>query len=174
MLPDSDALEVEHIALAGETVTVNLRACRPVADCPGCGHSSDRVHSRYTRKLTDLPWYGRRVQLHLRSRRFFCRASECPRKIFAERLPDLAEAYARTTTRLCEAHRQIGFALGGEPGSRLTCRLAMPTSPDTLLRRIRSTTLPETPVPHVLGIDDWAFRKVVATAQFFVIWNESA
>lgn len=159
VLLDSDALELEHVVIAGETVTVNLRASHPAAECPRCGHLSDRVHSRYIRKLTDLPWRGRRVQLRLRSRRFFCRSAECPRKVFAERLPDVAGAYARTTTRLYEAHRQIGFALGGEPGARLAGRLAMPTSPDTLLRRIRSTPLPEALVPRVLGIDDWAFRK---------------
>jgi hypothetical protein len=32
---------------------------------------------------------------------------------------------------LSDAHRAIGFALGGEAGSRLAEHLDMPTSPDT-------------------------------------------
>ena len=40
----------------------------------------------------------------------------CPRRVFAERLPLVAAPYARTTARLHQAHRAIGFALGqGHP-----------------------------------------------------------
>ena len=35
----------------------------------------------------------------------------------------------------------------------------MPTSPDTLLRRVQKAPLPAQPVPRVLGVDDWAWRK---------------
>jgi transposase len=52
-----------------------------------------------------------------------------------------------------------GFALGGEAGARLATRLAMPTSPDTLLRRVRHAHLPVPPPVRVLGVDDWALRK---------------
>jgi transposase len=61
--------------------------------------------------------------------------------------------------RLCDTHRTIGFALGGEAGARLAGRLGMPTSPDTLLRRLRSAPIPDRPIPRILGIDDWAWRK---------------
>jgi hypothetical protein len=49
--------------------------------------------------------------------------------------------------------------LGGEPGARLAGRLAMPTSPDTLLRRVRSSAPAAASTPRALGIDDFAFRK---------------
>jgi transposase len=67
--------------------------------------------------------------------------------------------HARTTVRLRDTHCSIGFALGGEAGARLARTLAMPTSPDTLLRRIRNAAQVENPVPRILGIDDWAWRK---------------
>ena len=35
----------------------------------------------------------------------------------------------------------------------------MTTSPDTLLRLVRALPLPTRPVPHVIGIDDWAIKK---------------
>ncbi|WP_425438292.1 transposase family protein [Niveispirillum cyanobacteriorum] len=43
--------------------------------CPGCGTRSGRIHSRYHRRLADLPTTGRRVELVLRARRFFCDVS---------------------------------------------------------------------------------------------------
>jgi transposase len=85
--------------------------------------------------------------------------ADCPRRIFTERLPDVVAPQARTTRRLHEAHCDIGFALGGEAGARLAARLAMPTSPDTLLRRVRQAPLAQRTTVRVLGVDDWAFRR---------------
>jgi len=81
------------------------------------------------------------------------------RKTFAEQIPDVVRAYARRTQRLAQAQREIAYSDGGEAGACLTAKLKMPTSPDTLLRLIRSATDPETPCPRVLGVDDWAIRK---------------
>jgi hypothetical protein len=60
---------------------------------------------------------------------------------------------------MAEARRAIGFALGGEPGARLAERLAVPTSPDTLLRRVRQGAPGDLPSPRALGIDDFALRR---------------
>jgi transposase len=111
------------------------------------------------RTLADLPWQGVAIRLQLTVRRFFCRNDTCPRKIFAEQLPPIAKRYARKTTRLNDALTLIGFAIGGQAGARVAKRLAMTTSPDTLLRRLRQSVLVEHPTPKVLGVDDWAFRK---------------
>jgi transposase len=159
LLFDPSLVRVRHVKLDGQAVTVLVESVGATACCPQCGHGSPRIHSRYVRKLADVPWHGRAMQLHLKVRRFFCVVADCPRRIFAERLPTVTTSYARTTIRLREAHCTIAFALGGEAGARLAVRLAMPTSADTLLRRIRSAPLADWPVPRVLGIDDWAFRK---------------
>jgi hypothetical protein len=97
--------------------------------------------------------------LRVTVRRFRCRAAGCERSVFCERLLTVLAPHARTTERMAAAHRAIGFALGGEAGSRLAERLAAPTSPDTLLRRVRSATAPSGPTPRVLGVDDFAFRR---------------
>jgi hypothetical protein len=99
--------------------------------------------------------------LRLAVRRFFCRTVDCPRRVFCEQLPDLLARYAQATQPLHVTHRDIGLALGGEPGSRLAAKLGMPTSPDTLLRRVkqsRPSTAPAT-TPRIVGVDDWAMRK---------------
>src|SRR3954449_5110474 len=88
--------------------------------------------------LADLPWQGRIVELQVRVRRFRCSSLECRRRIFAERL-DIARPKARRTVQLHQIKQHIGFALGGEPGSRLAVRLAMPVSGDTLLRLVRAS-----------------------------------
>ncbi len=89
------------------------------------------------RRLTDLPWQGRVVEIRLHARPFRCANSQCPRR-FTERLPETVQPKARRTVRLGESHLAIGFAVGGEPGSRLSDKLAMPVSGDTLLRMVRA------------------------------------
>src|SRR5690348_16124583 len=132
LLPESDSLALQVVRIAGETVTLVVQAIGSTRSCPGCGEASTRVHSRYTRTRADLPWQGRAVRIELKARRFFCPVIACPRKTFVERLPQLAAASARSTTRLQDAQRLIGQALGGEPGARLAGPLGLPTNPDTL------------------------------------------
>jgi transposase len=156
---DPQRLSFKCTVGVGASLTFVIQSTAPTAACPLCGQTSARPHSRYLRRLADLPCHDRPVRLHLEVRRFFCANADCPRRIFAERLPAVAAVHARTTVRLDKAHCNIGLALGGEAGSRLAARLAMPTSPDTLLRRVRRAPLPQHPAVRVLGVDDWAFRK---------------
>ncbi|MER9939270.1 hypothetical protein [Mesorhizobium sp. M0088] len=81
------------------------------------------------------------------------------RRIFTERLPETVQPKAWRTVRLGESQLAIGFAAGGEPGSRLSDRLAMPVSGDTLLRMVRAAGFEPPQAPRVVGIDDWAWRK---------------
>jgi transposase len=128
--------------------------------CPACLQSRVSYHSRYTRRMRDLPWQGRRVEIHLQTRRFRCRNRACRRKIFAEQLPAVGAPKARETTRLCEILGVVGYALGGLPGERILKRLGIKSSDDTVLRRVkkRSRGIGQAPV-RVLSVDDWAWRK---------------
>ena len=85
----------------------------------------------------------------------------CPRKVFCERLPGVARAYARQTDRTSEIVRVVGYVAGGRPGQRLLLRLAIETSDDTVLRRVKQapTGSIEAGVIRNLGVDDWAWRK---------------
>ena len=99
-----------------------------MAACPRCGSEARNVHSRSSRRLADLPCLGRAVRLRVTVRRFSCPQPECPRLIFAERLPGFAEPHARTTSRLRQAHEAIGYALWGQPVTdlRLDVAVALP------------------------------------------------
>jgi transposase len=142
-----------------DSLTLVLEIAASTAACPICGAHSNRVHSRYHRALADLPCFGKAVQLVVMVRRFFCTKPQCPRRIFSERLLGFARPYSRATDRLREAHEAIGSALGGESGSRLTVRLAIATSPDTLLRRVKQLEGQSSAPPRFVGIDDWAWLK---------------
>jgi transposase len=159
LVPAGSGLAISTVTLTPQLVGIAAASTSATAACPACGAASDRVHSRYVRTAADLPWQGRRVVLRVTARRFRCRTAGCPRRVFCERLPAVLAAHARATGRLTDAHRAVGFALGGEAGSRLCEQLAAPASPDTLLRRVKAAPAPTHPVPRVVGVDDFAFRK---------------
>lgn len=78
-------LAVESIAESNDKITVMAHSATQEKACPLCGRCSRRIHSRYVRTVSDLPSAGKRVELQLVARRFFCEASLCRRRIFAER-----------------------------------------------------------------------------------------
>ena len=150
--------EIQHIASSGTMLTITARACSSMGICPTCGEATNHVHSYYTRTPQDLPISGQRVQLMVRVRRFRCPNSQCPRKTFAERLPELPVS-SRQTSRLGTILESIAVVLSGQAGSKLTDQLAMPVSADTLLRRAKKQASTLLPTPRVLGVDDFAFRR---------------
>ena len=60
---------------------------------------------------------------------------------------------------MSDALRLIGFALGGEAGARTATQLGLRTSPDTLLRIVRGSSVMGTVTPRVLGVDDWSYKR---------------
>lgn len=143
----------------GVTLTLGIATTNPKASCPTCSHETWRIHSRYTRCLAEEPVFGHQVRLHMTVRRFLCPQSACPRRIFVEPLDGFALRYARTTTRLDRVHLAIGSSLGGEAGARLAKKTAVPTSPDTLLRRVKQAGARSAGTPRLVGLDDWAWCK---------------
>jgi transposase len=155
-----EELHVDELSFEGDLVTVYASTASPAAECPLCGHSSRRIRGCYTRTLADLPWCGIPVRLRVRVRKFFCDQPSCERKIFAERLDEVAGVYARSTDRQREALEWIAFALGGEAGARLARELGLLVSPDTLLNRIRGASRADAAEEvRVLGVDDFGFKR---------------
>ena len=158
-LPHLGRVRLDQVRLTNVRVKIEASTIVSQAACPGCGHISDRVHSRYVRRLADSGIGDREVLLELRVRRFFCDRSGCVKKTFVEQVPGLTTRHGRHTSPAAEIMQAVGIALGGRPGARLTDRLASPVSRMTLLRVVRR--IPERPVatPRVLGVDDFAQRR---------------
>lgn len=152
-------LRLEQIEITPQILTLSLARETPEAACPLCQQVSHRVHSRYTRTLSDLPCGGKALRLLVLARRFFCKNEACARKIFAERLPDLTNVYARRTTRNIETLAEVGCALGGKAAASLGASLGLPGSRMTILRILRNIPAPTGQTPRMLGIDDWAYRR---------------
>jgi hypothetical protein len=147
------------VAEADGTVVLRVMPTRTAVLCPTCGVVSRRQHSWYARRAMDLPWRGATVRLFVRSRRWFCDESACPRRIFAERFDGLLACGARRTNEATDLLTELGVRAGGEGGARLARKVGVPTSPDTLLRLVKMLGLSAVPTPRVLGVDDFSLRR---------------
>lgn len=159
LVPDPSCLHLICLEAEAQLIMIWVTATATEAACPLCQRPSSRVHSRYLRRVADLPWVGWSVQLRLSTRRFFCDNSACPRAIFTERLPTVVRPYGRKTKRLVDLLTSMAFALGGEAGKRLSQQVGVTTSGDALLQQICVTAAPQSPTPRVLGVDEFSFRR---------------
>jgi transposase len=159
LLADPAAINLRHLVSAPRSITLVAQAVQTQTCCPQCQQPSTSLHSHYQRRVADLPWHGVSVKLELHSRKFRCRNALCSQRVFCERLPKVATAYARKTVRLNAALTLLAFALGGEAGACAACGLSLRVSGDTLLRSIRRAAMAEATTPKVLGVDNWAKRK---------------
>jgi transposase len=154
-----EGMLVEQIQITENGLVIAVVATHPTSCCPLCSEMSSSIQSHYRRVLRDVPCAGRRVQLLLIVRKFYCRNPLCQRKVFTERLPTFVEPWARTTIRFCQQLTSIGLATCGKGGARLASRLGIQTSRQTILRRFLDLPNVSTGSILFLGIDDFAFRR---------------
>jgi len=83
ILLDKDLGYVGH-EIIGDTMYVHVESVRESAKCPYCGAQSNRVHSRYERRFSDLPMQGKKVEIIINNRKMFCGNPGCSHKTFAE------------------------------------------------------------------------------------------
>src|SRR6266581_8489238 len=155
---DLPEAQVEGVDVA-EEITLTLRTTSPTASCPWCGTQSSQIQSRYTRTLRDLPSGGRPIRLIMHVRRFFCKKHTCAQKIFVERLPALCHPHAQRTKQLQEALCRLGLRGGGQAGADTASELGISGSRDTILRLLRQSQPSARAEPHVIGLDDWAWKR---------------
>jgi transposase len=108
-----DGFVIDLVGVLYECVTICIHSTAPAAVCPLCSKPTTRIHSRYRRTVADLPSAGRKLVLSLLVRKFFCQTSDCSRRIFAERFPDIVRPWARMTQRLGAALEAVGCSAGG-------------------------------------------------------------
>ena len=162
LLPGAGLLRLDRYAIeGGNRLTLSLSSTQTIVPCPLCSGLTQRIHSRYERTLADLPCVHFRLRLVLQVCKFFCPNAECRRRIFTERLPEVAAPRARKTIRFIQRLQSIGLALGGAAGARLGDRLGYAICGSTLLNHLQHLPLPTFETPKMLGVDDFAFRKVL-------------
>ncbi len=150
-LPLPEGMVIGQVEISQTQLTVEVISTQPCTPCHGCGNLSDAVHCQYQRTVHDVPCGCRKVVLRLKVRKFVCRTATCPRKVFAERLPELVQPWARVSNRLLEELKAIGLSASAEVSERLAPRLGMKVQAPTLLRYLRSIS----PLPmHLYGCWD--------------------
>ncbi len=58
-------LYLENLRIGAGRVSISVASGMRRPSCPLCGHGSSRVHSRYSRTVSDLPWHGTSVELEV-------------------------------------------------------------------------------------------------------------
>ena len=157
------ALQIEQIRFSGNTLFLDLHSNKKSAYCPYCGKGSRKIHSKYVRKLTDLPILQYMVVLNLTSRKFFCKNASCLKGTFCEQFCEQIKPYQRRTERLNSQLQHILLhAISISEGSRICKVTNTPISTSTALRLIYNLALPKADQVERLGVDDWAYRKGIS------------
>jgi transposase len=161
LLPGFNLLRLEHeeIDTDHHHLTVNVSSTQTLAQCPLCANPTTRIHSRYQRTLVDLPCVNYSLTLVMQVCKFFCDNSDCIRRIFTERIPEVTAPWARKTRRLGQKLQVIGLALGGAAGADLCHQIGIVVCGSTLLNHLKQLSLPEVAIPKIMGVDDFAFCK---------------
>lgn len=160
-LPCQDTLDLDRWELdsTNHQMIFYVSSTQVLACCPACHQTAHRVHSRYERTLRDLPCVDFCLTILLQVCKFFCLNKTCKRRIFTERLPQVALPWARKTVRFAEHLSSIGLALGGAAAARLSYQINYGGSRNTMLRTVFKLPLPPVTTPKILGVDDFALRR---------------
>lgn len=160
------------VAVRGELVTVQAAATTVQSECPACGASSARVHSRCVRRLDDTAAGRRRVIIESQVRRFRCGQQACPQVTFAEQIPGLTCRHGRRSQNLQTALRHVAPSCWPDcAGTRLADAFTVPVSRLTLLRLIRA--LPETASPRRTECSAWTSSLCARATSTRRSWSTS-
>lgn len=106
------------------------------SECPFCNHSSNVIHSKYIRTISDLPIQNNEVKLLLVTRKFFCLNPECNNKTFSERF-GFVNPKAVKTNRLINYINGIGLRDNSMDAVRTLKDGGINVSSNTVLRIIK-------------------------------------
>lgn len=110
-------LTVDTVERSAEGLIITLHATTSTVFCPICGTAGSRIHSRYTRTVSNLTVCGQRLILKLLVRKWVCPSDSCPQRIFAEPFVGVVRRYARMTDRLRSYWNGLCSSSFCQPGS---------------------------------------------------------
>lgn len=160
LFPQFRAVLVERVFTECGVVHIVARTLDGTASCPDCELPPSHVHSCYERRLADTPVGDQPVVIALTVRRLYCDNALCGRRTFVEQFAELTFRYGRRTQASRRVLAVVAVALAGRAGARLAAVLQTRASRTTLLRAIMAVPDPHWAVPKVLGVDDFATRRV--------------
>ena len=129
-------LVVTNSEKKGKVIYINCEMNTEESVCPYCGEISNKVHSKYVRKLSDLPIQNYEVKLHLLTRKFFCLNHNCSHKTFGEKY-NFVENKSVKTKRLINYINNIGLRDNSMDAVRSLSETGISVSSSTVLRIIK-------------------------------------
>lgn len=156
---DGDNFRVISVGNQQDVLEIYLQGITRSAACQNYCITSKKIHSCYTRKIADLPVFGKTSMIIFRSPKFYCDQNECPFKVFTERFDNHFKPYKRRTERLEGKISKLGLPAGGRSAQRICVILSMPTSDTTILRLIEKSDFSPTEGVTAIRVDDWAYKK---------------
>jgi len=109
--------EYQRHEVDGGVLRIYVKSIRQEAQCPYCGTISNQVHSIYSRKFRDLPIQGKKVEIIIDNRKFFCPNPDCKHKTFAESF-DCLPKMERRSKRLTETIMNTALNLSSISASK--------------------------------------------------------
>ncbi len=69
-------LERDEVQIDETRIIMEIESTRDVMECPYCGEKSGKIHSKYQRRMRDLPVQNTQVMLVLNTREIFCQNNQ--------------------------------------------------------------------------------------------------
>lgn len=159
LLPDSAEVNITTTRFENNRIIFHLESTSSNRPCPMCKLPSSKVHSKYYRRIADLPIASYYTEAQLITRKFFCNTETCRQRVFSERFNNFVKPHGRRSSRLDERLTIVGLKTGGNLGASIAMIMGINVSSSTILRLIYKVPDMNVEIPKVLGIDDWAYRK---------------
>ncbi|WP_429877785.1 transposase family protein [Fictibacillus sp. NRS-1165] len=136
------SLEILSFVIDKGKIKITVANKRHSVICPTCLKPSSKRHSRYQRKIQDIPMEQKEVEIILLARKWFCLSPSCSTHIFTERYSWISSK-KRRTKRADDLLRKLAFSSSCLTAEKLSRHLGLPVSHDTLLNLIHQT--PDSP-----------------------------
>lgn len=137
LLKDLDKdLIVTETKKVEKIIYITCEISKNESECPFCNHSSNVIHSKYIRTISDLPIQNNEVKLLLVTRKFFCLNPKCNNKTFSERF-GFVNPKAVKTNRLINYINGIGLRDNSMDAVRTLKDGGINVSSNTVLRIIK-------------------------------------
>jgi len=111
-------LKYEGYKIKDDEIHIQVKSKKKTLNCPECGEKTKKIHSRYIRRVQDLPIGDKKVYIKIASRKMSCRNAKCLRKTFAESY-GFVDANGVKTRRLEAEIVSIGMNMSSQAAAEL-------------------------------------------------------
>ena len=136
---DKNIKYLKHETIGG-TIHLHVFSIRKELNCPYCGETSSRVHSRYTRSFQDLPMQDKKLIVVINNRKMFCDNPKCGKTTFAETF-EFLRPKGKKSKRLLDKIMDISLNVSSVTASSLLRNGIADVGKSTICNMLKKTKL---------------------------------